>query len=117
MDEEKDLIPEQDSDLPADYITLTGQDGQEYRCELVDTLEYKGKEYVALVAEVDDPDLLEGDGNFDVMRSVLGDDGEAYLEPIEDDEEYREVSELFMERLADLYIFEEIDEEEESEET
>lgn len=116
MDDEKDLTPELENDPPGDYITLTGQDGQEYECELVDTLEYNGQEYVALVAEVDDPDLLEGDGNFDVMRSVLGDDGEAYLEPIDDDEEYREISELFMERLADLYVFEEMDEEEGSEE-
>ena len=113
MDEEKDLTPQQqEDDLPGDYITLTGQDGQEYQCELVDTMKYNGREYVALVIE-DDPTLQEGEGNFDVMRSVAGDDGEAYLEPIEDDEEYGEVSELFMERLSDLYVFEEMDEEEE----
>ena len=32
--------------------------------------------------------------------------GEEFLEPIEDDEEYESIAEIFMERLEDLYDFE-----------
>ena len=44
------------------------------------------------------------------MKVVEEDDGETYLEPIEDDAEFDEIGNLFEQRIAELYDFD--DEEE-----
>ena len=106
MDNENNLTPEEEMDMLTDLITLTDEDGVEHSFELVDTIEHKNTMYVALIAGVDDPAMLEGDGNLVVMKSVADENGEEYLELIEDDDEFEEVSDIFMDRLSDLYDFE-----------
>ena len=39
-------------------------------------------------------------------NNIVEENGEEFLEPIEDDEEYESIAEIFMERLEDLYDFE-----------
>lgn len=109
MDNEKDMLPEEEMDFISETITLTDEDGEEHSFELVDTIEQDGTLYVALIAGADNPDMLEGDGNLVVMKAVAEEGGEEVLELIEDDDEFEKVSEIFMERLGDLYEFEELD--------
>ena len=109
MDEEKKLDAEEEMDVLADLITLTDEDGKEHSFELVDTIDHKDTMYAALIAGSDNPDMLEGDGNLVIMKAVADESGEEFLELIEDDDEFEEISEIFMERLADLYDFEELD--------
>lgn len=110
MDNEKDLTPEEEADFISDIITLTDEDGIEHSFELVDTIERDGTLYVALITGADNPDLLEGDGNLVIMKAVAEESGEEILELIEDDDEFETISEVFMERLGDLYEFEDLDE-------
>jgi uncharacterized protein YrzB (UPF0473 family) len=109
MDNEKDPIIEEETETVADLVTLTDEDGVEHSFELVDTIEKNDVMYAALIAGVDDPALLEGDGNLVIMKAVTDETGEEYLELIEDDDEFEMISEIFMERLADLYEFEEVE--------
>ena len=98
-------------DFEVDLITLTDEEGEEHTFELVDTMEKDGVSYVALLTANDDSDdFLQDDGNLMIM-SVLEEDGEEILSLIEDDDEFDEISEIFMERLSDRYEFDELEEE------
>ena len=90
----------------ADLLTLLDEDGNEHQFEVADTMEYEGEEYMALVPVFDDPeDLLEDSGELVILKTVE-EDGEAFLEPIEDEAEFDRISDIFMKRLEDLYDFE-----------
>ena len=85
-------------------------EGQEHEFEIVDSIEHNGGQYVALVANYDDPDeSLQDDGELVILKSVM-DDGEEFLEAIEDEAEFDEIAAIFMERLEDLFDFTEEDE-------
>lgn len=107
MDKDNNTVPEAEGDLGPDLITLTDEDGASHTFELVDVLDHKDNNYVALLMAADSPeDFLGADGNLVIMK-VMEEDGEEILEIIEDDDEFEEISEIFMERLADLYEFDE----------
>ncbi len=108
MDENQAGLPrnEEETDFLADIIVLTDEEGVEHSFELVDTLELDGNEYVALVTTLDDTnDILEDDGNLVIMKIVSEEGEEEILEIIEDDDEFEKISDIFMERLSDLYEF------------
>ena len=99
-----------DTGFEADLITLIDDEGQEHEFEIVDSIEHNGGQYVALVANYDDPDeSLQDDGELVILKSVM-DDGEEFLEAIEDEAEFDEIAAIFMERLEDLFDFTEEDE-------
>ena len=115
LDTELDAASEEEWDASVDLITLTDEAGVEHEFELLDTLEREGTTYVALLAGAENPELLEGDGNLVIMKSITDELGEEYLELIEDDDEFDDISDLFMERLSDLFEFEVEDDEDEDE--
>lgn len=99
------------AEFTADLITLTDEDGVEHEFELIDTLEHGDDTYVALIATPEDPnEYLNTDGDLVIMKIVAEDD-EEILELIEDDDEFEEISDIFMNRLSDLYDFDVEDEE------
>ena len=68
----------------------------------------KGR-YVALTPVFDDAEeIIEDDGELIILKVVEEDDGETYLEPIEDEAEFDEVGNLFEQRIAELYDFDDI---------
>jgi len=106
MDDDKELdIDEEGLEFSADLITLEDEDGAEHTFELVDTLDHKGESYVALIPA----DIMEEDQNLVIMK-IVEEDGEDILELIEDDDEYEEISDIFVDRLSDLFDFEDDDE-------
>lgn len=108
-DEEKNINSEETEgeDYGPDLIVLTDEDGVEHSFELVDTLEEGDNSYVALIAAPETPEAaLEDDGNLVIMK-IVEDEGEEMLELIEDDDEFEKISDIFMDRLSDLYEFEE----------
>lgn len=115
LETELETLSDEDWEETVDLITLTDEAGVDHEFELIDTLERGGNIYVALIAGAEDPDLLDGDGNLVIMKSTTDEKGEEYLELIEDDDEFEEISDLFVERLSDIFEFEE-DEEDEPEE-
>ena len=103
------------NDTPELY-TLVDEEGNEKLFELIDVLEENGKVYFALIPHVEDPEeLLEGEGELVVLSVASGEDGEDILEPLESDEEYERISQIFIDRLDADYDDEDEDEAQQSE--
>lgn len=99
-----------------DVISLLDEDGKEHEFEIVDALELEEKQYLALVPLYDETqaeESLEDSGELVILRvsEEADEDGEQYLDAIEDEDEYNRVAELFMGRLEDYFDFEESEEE------
>ena len=98
-------------DAPELY-TLMDEEGNEKLFELIDTLEENGTVYFALIPHIEDPnELLQGEVELVVLVAGTDEDGNDILEPIESDEEYERIAQIFIDRLDEEYD----DEEEESE--
>ena len=82
-------------------ITICDDEGNLGEFEIVDCLVVNGTEYLALVPAVES----EEDGLY--IYKVIVEDGDEYIEPIEDDKEFEEISETFEDRLSEIYDFEE----------
>ncbi len=93
-----------------DIINLTDEDGKEYTFEVLDAIESDDGRYLAMLPIYDDPaKALEDSGELVIVK-VQEEDGEEYLCPIDDDDEYEFVADAFIERLQDLYEIDEKDE-------
>ncbi len=81
---------------------------EDYRqIEELDRIETEDARYVALLPVYDEAEeILEDDGELIILK-VTEEDGETYLEPIEDDEEFNEIGSIFEERLAEFYDIQE----------
>ena len=94
-----------------DIVSVVDEDGVEHVFEELDRIETDKGRYVALTPVFDDAEeIIEDDGELIILKVVEEDDGETYLEPIEDDTEFDEIGNLFEQRIAELYDFD--DEEE-----
>lgn len=86
-------------DAPELY-TLVNEDGEEKLFELIDVMEEDEKVYFALIPHIENPEeLLDGEVELVVLSVTTGEDGADILEPIESDEEYERIANLFLERL------------------
>lgn len=103
--------PDENVNYGNDFITLVDDDGVEREFEIVDSLVTENNEYFALIPTETPENLASDDGELYILK-VVEDNGEEFLEPIEDDEEYEEISEIFIDRLEEIYDFN--DEEQES---
>jgi len=93
-------------DYNPDIVSVVDEDGKEHVFEELDRIETDNGRYIALTPLYDGvEDVLEDDGELIILK-VEEEDGETYLSPIENDEEYNEIGSIFEERLADLFDFE-----------
>ncbi|MCR4760824.1 MAG: DUF1292 domain-containing protein [Oscillospiraceae bacterium] len=84
----------------ADLYTLVDEDGNEKLFELIDVLEENGQVYFALIPHIENPEeLLEGEVELVVLCAKTDAEGNEILEPIESDEEYERIADLFIARL------------------
>jgi uncharacterized protein YrzB (UPF0473 family) len=106
LDFESNRFDDEDEYMP-DLISLTDDDGKEYKFEILDQIEYNDERYLALRPEYDDPQkMLDDDGELVVLKVIeVGD--EEQFEEIEDDDEYEDVTGIFIDRLQDLFDIEE----------
>lgn len=89
-----------------DLVSVIDENGVEHVFEELDRIETDTAKYVALLPVYDDAEeILDDDGELIILK-VGEEDGETYLEPIEDDNEFNEIGKIFEERLADLFDFE-----------
>lgn len=87
----------------SDFITIVDEDGTEYELEVLNTVEYNGASYLAVIPA----DNGEADTGLEIsILKSIEDDGEPLLCAIEDEEELQAVYELIMDSL-----YEEEDEE------
>lgn len=97
------------SEYGNDLVTVVDDEGNQHQFEVLDAIETDTGRYVALVPVYDNPsDLINDDGEL-VILTVKEENGEDLLLPIEDDDEFEEIAEIFEERLADLYEVEELE--------
>ena len=102
---------EENERMEKDVISLLDEDGKEHEFEIVDDLELEEKQYLALVPLYDESqaeEALEDSGELVILRvsEEEDEDGEQYLDAIDNEEEYNRVAELFMGRLEDYFDFE-----------
>ena len=102
---------EENERMEKDVISLLDEDGKEHEFEIVDALELEEKQYLALVPLYDESQAevaLEDSGELVILRvsEEEDEDGEQYLDAIDNEEEYNRVAELFMGRLEDYFDFE-----------
>ena len=88
-------------DKECEMLTLTNEEGKEHELLIVDKIVVGETEYLALVPAVE----CEDAGLY--IYRVFVEDGEEYIEPIEDDKEFEEVSEIFEDRLSEVYVSDE----------
>lgn len=86
-----------------DIINLTDDEGNEYNFEVLDAIESDDGRYLALLPVHETAEeLLEDSGELVIVK-VGEENGEEYLYPIEDDDEYEFVADAFIERLQDMF--------------
>ncbi|MEG0878088.1 MAG: DUF1292 domain-containing protein [Oscillospiraceae bacterium] len=90
-----------DDDYTPDILTLSDEDGKEFSFEVIDAADYNDIRYLAVVP-YSEGGSLEEDAELVIMR-VGEDDGEEYLDVVEDDDELDEIATMFAERLSDVY--------------
>lgn len=88
-----------------DLVSVVDENGVEHVFEELDRIETDTAKYVALLPVFDEAEeILDDDGELIILK-VCEEDGETYLEPIEDDNEFDEVGKIFEERLSDIFDF------------
>lgn len=90
-----------------DLVSVIDENGVEHVFEELDRIETDTAKYVALLPLYDDAEEIIDDHGELIILKVCEEDGETYLEPIEDDNEFNEVGKIFEERLSELFSFEE----------
>lgn len=100
MDENK--LPTADEFGP-DLVTVEDEDGQVHTFEKLDAIETETGKYVALLPYYEDPaDAINDDGELIILEAQETDEG-VMLVPIEDDELFDEIADVFEERLSEYY--------------
>lgn len=90
-----------------DIVTVIDENGEEHIFEELDRIETDNGRYVALLPVYDEAEeILDDDGELIILK-VTEEKGETYLEPIEDDNEFDEVGQIFEDRLSELFSEEE----------
>ena len=85
-----------------DIVSVVDEEGKEHIFEELDRIETDKGLYVALIPLPEDPNQEEED-EFIVLKVEPGEGDEATLYPIEDDAEYDEVGQIFLDRLAEMF--------------
>ncbi|UKI23909.1 MAG: DUF1292 domain-containing protein [Anaerotruncus sp.] len=86
-----------------DIISVTDDDGNEILFELLERYENDNGVYVAITEYRDDAeDIVEADYEVIILK-VAEENGDEYLEEIEDESEYNEVSEILMNKIEQQY--------------
>ena len=81
-----------------EYLQIVDDEGVEYNLEILDTIDYKDKTYMAFLPT----DLDEDDPDYGmIILRVVEENGEEMYESVEDESEEQAVYEAFMRSLFD----------------
>lgn len=80
----------------SDFLTITDEDGTEYELEVLSTVEYNGKTYLAVIPAGDSQETLQLEVT--ILKSIE-EDGEPILCAIDDEAELQAVYDLIMDSL------------------
>lgn len=104
MADEIKKTQENEEEYGPDILTLVDENGTEHEFEVVDNLVTDDNEYFALIP-TETADNIDSDDGQLVILKVVEENGEEFLDEIEDDEEFEEISGIFMDRLEEYYDF------------
>ena len=80
----------------SDIITVTDEEGNEFELELLDDIEFEGKEYSVLVpANIEEMDVNDPDYGLIILARVI-ENGEEVFVSVDDDAELDRVYEYYM---------------------
>ncbi len=89
-----------------DLVSVVDENGVQHTFEELDRIETDEGRFIALLpVYTEAEEILDDDGELIILSVVEDEDGETYLEPIEDDKLFNKIGELFEERLADYFEF------------
>ena len=94
------------SEFGNDILTLQDEDGVEHTFEVLDQYDDGERKYIALSPIYDSADDMLADSGDLVIMQVCEEDGEEFLETVEDEDELDAIADIFMKRLEDNYDFE-----------
>ena len=80
----------------SDFITIVDEDGTEYELEVLNTVEYNGETYMAVIPAAGEDEELNLE--ISILKSTE-EDGEAILSVIEDEAELEAVHDILMDSL------------------
>lgn len=90
-----------------DIVSVVDEEGVEHTFEELDRIETDDGKFVALLPVYDEAEeILDSDGELIILAVNEDEAGEIYLEPIEDEKLFDKIGNLFEERLADYFEFE-----------
>ena len=90
-----------------DIISVTDEDGKEILFELLERYETEDNTYVAITEYRDDEtEIVEADFEVIILKVVEDKNGDEYLEEIQDDNEYEQVSDILMAKVEQKYDIE-----------
>lgn len=100
-----DTVENINEEYGPDIVSVVDEDGVEHSFEELDRIETDEGKFVALLPIYDEAEeIIDSDGELIILK-VTEEDGELYLEPIEDDNLFNKIGKLFEERLADIFEF------------
>ena len=87
-----------------DIISVNDEDGNEILFELLERYETDDDVYVAITEyRDDDEDIVEADFEVNILKVVTDDNGDEYLEEIQDEMEYEQVSDILMSKVEEKF--------------
>ena len=102
------MVDNYDENFGNNIVSVVDEEGVEHTFEELDRIETDEGRFVALLPIYDEAEeILDDDGELIILSVVEDEDGETYLEPIEDEALFNEIGEIFEERLADYFEFDE----------
>lgn len=91
-----------------DIVSVIDENGVQHTFEELDRIETDDGRYVALLPIYEEAEeILDDSGELIILSVVEDEDGETYLEPIEDEKVFNEIGKIFEERLANIFEFDE----------
>lgn len=96
-----------------DLYELEDEEGNKQSFELLDAMDYEGERYYALTPYFEDPQqAVEDSAEVVILRSELDEEtGEEIFASIEDDDLYEKVGGIFLERIENMFEFDDEDDE------
>ena len=87
-----------------DIISVNDEDGNEILFELLERYETDDDVYVAITEyRDDDEDIVEADFEVIILKVVTDDNGDEYLEEIQDEMGYEQVSDILMSKVEEKF--------------
>ena len=101
-----------DNEFLPDLYELEDENGNKQTFELLDAMEYGDEKYYALTPYYENGDeALEDSGDVVILKAEYDENNDEILASIEDDDEYEKIGQMFMERIDEMFEFDDEDDE------